>query len=106
MYPATIFFQPQLTISNTKPPLPESISSIRNSYEGSFPAYKAEPRCERVGFFDQVFYVVQGVGTAVGVLGIVRLWYGGKAVRGYFKGQKCRNCPFLKSAKLYRNVFL
>ena len=86
MYPATIFSRPQLTISNTKPTLPDSISSIRNSSEGSFPAYKAEPRGERVGFFDQVFYVVQGVGAMVGVLGIVGLWYGEKAARGYFKG--------------------
>ena len=86
IYPTTIFSQPQLTISDTKHQLPESISSIRSSYEGSFPAYKAEPRGERVGFFDQVFYVAQGVGAMVGVLGIVGLWYGGKAATGYFKG--------------------
>lgn len=86
MYPTTIFSRPQLTISDAKPLLPESVSSIRNSYERSFPVYKAEPRGERVNFFDQVFYVLQGVGTVVGVLGIMGLWYGGKAVRGFFKG--------------------
>jgi hypothetical protein len=60
-----------------------SISTIRKSYENVVPPYKAEPRGERIGFFDQVFYVVQGVVAAVGVLGVVGLWYGG---RRYFRG--------------------
>jgi hypothetical protein len=86
MYPTTIFSWPQLTISDTKPQLLESISSIRSSYEGLFPASKVESRGERVGFFDQVLYVAQGVGAVLGVLGIVGLWYGGRAARRYFKG--------------------
>jgi hypothetical protein len=61
----------------------DSIASIRKSYEDIVPPYKAEPRGERIGFFDQVFYVIQGAAALVGVLGVMGLWYGG---RKYLRG--------------------
>jgi hypothetical protein len=81
MYPVATFSRQRLTMTRPEPSSSNSIQSIRKTYDNLIKPMQPEPRGERIGFFDQVGYVVKGVAGTVAVLGIVGVWYGGRAVR-------------------------
>ncbi|KAJ4247099.1 hypothetical protein NW762_013237 [Fusarium torreyae] len=54
----------------------DDVASIRATYKSLIKPLKPEPRGERVGFFDQVDYLIKGIGAALGVLVISGLYIG------------------------------
>ena|SRR6266516_6849794 len=81
MYPVATFSRQRFTMIKPEPSTSTSIQSIRKTYDNLIKPLQPEPRGERIGFFDQVGYVIKGVAGTMAVLGVVGIWYGGRAVR-------------------------
>lgn len=79
-----MFSQPRVVISGKQPDTIDTIAAIRKSYSTKIPALQAEHPGGRVDFFVQVEYTIKTVAGVVGILGLVGVWYAGKAVRRHF----------------------
>ncbi|KAF5532890.1 proteophosphoglycan ppg4 [Fusarium mexicanum] len=56
--------------------VPDNTAIIRASYMNLVKPLKPEPRGERIGFFDQVDYMIKGTGAVLGMLAISGLYIG------------------------------